>query len=47
MSDAQKIKDCIQELQKANKESDDRLNKIEENTRQRHQEQEAQSSRQS
>jgi len=45
MSDAQKLKDCIAEYNKAKKEIDDKLNKAEENTRQRRQEQEAQSSR--
>ena len=46
MSDAQKLKDCIIEYRKAHKEFDDKLKEIEENSRQAHQEAEAQSNRQ-
>lgn len=46
MSDAQKLKDCIMEYRKANKDLDDKLNTAEENIRQRQREQEEQSSRQ-
>lgn len=47
MSDAQKLKDCLLEYRKANKELDDKLNEIEADNRQARQEKEAQSSRQS
>ena len=39
MSDIQKLKDSVKELRKANTERDERLNKIAENTHQRHREQ--------
>jgi len=39
MSDVQKLKDAIGEYRKANKELDDKLNKVEENTRQLRREQ--------
>lgn len=46
MSDAQKLKECIAEYRKANKDLDDKLNTAEESIRQRQIEQEGQSSRQ-
>ena len=45
MSDAQKLKDCIAEYRKANKDLDDKVNKAEKNTRQSRIEQKEQSSR--
>jgi len=47
MSDVQKLKDAITEYHKANKGLDDKLNKIEENNRQRRQAQEESQRRQS
>lgn len=47
MSEALKLKECIAEYRKANKELDDELTKIEEHSRQTRQEQEEQSNRQS
>ena len=38
MSDAQKLKDCITDYRKANKDLDDKLSKIEEENRQIRQE---------
>jgi len=46
MSNALKLKECIKEYRKANKNLDDELNKIEERSRQTRREQEEQSSRQ-
>ena len=46
MSDAQKLKDCIAEYRKSNKNLDDKLNEIEENNRQSRREAEEQSRRQ-
>ena len=46
MSDAQKLKDCIAEYRKANKDLDDKLNKAAENNRQNRQAIEGQSNRQ-
>lgn len=43
MSDAQSLKDCIGEYRKANKNLDDKLTKIEEDSRQRSREREEQS----
>ena len=46
MSDEQKLRDCIAERKKANKELDDKLNKAEENNRIRRQEAAEKSNRQ-
>ena len=46
MSDVQKLKDCIAEYRKANKELDERLKTVEEQNRQTRQEQRERLSRQ-